>query len=41
VHLVTIDDISLKNDEIQIFCPSLIFCCYGSKNLSITQVLIG
>jgi len=30
-HSVTFADIISKNDEICIFCPSVIFCCYGSK----------
>jgi len=28
---VVFGDIILKNDEIHIFCPSVTFCCYGSK----------
>jgi len=38
-HSVTLGDIISKTDEICIFWPSVIFCCYGSKKPLATTLM--
>jgi len=38
-HSVTFGDIISKNYEVHIFCPSVTFCCYGSKKLLATSLV--